>query len=114
MLPGPPVLRPLSGSAVERLLSDQALAEVERAEAAYVAAVDALAKAAEPRLAEPVSPLLANYREKLLLLDSAIADCRAEADRNRFNAHLRLELLSIYREKQRTLESLLREDPHAS
>ncbi|HEY6547379.1 MAG TPA: hypothetical protein VI589_05720 [Vicinamibacteria bacterium] len=100
--------------AEKSLLTEQALAEVEKAEAAYVAAIEALAKVAEGRLAEPVSPVFANYREKLLLLDSAIAECRAQADGNRFNAHLRLELLSIYQEKQRTLESLLREDPHVS
>ena len=108
-------VRPKVAEVAEKsLLTEQALAEVEKAEAAYVAAIEALAKVAEGRLAEPVSPVFANYREKLLLLDSAIAECRAQADGNRFNAHLRLELLSIYQEKQRTLESLLREDPHVS
>jgi hypothetical protein len=98
----------------ERLISEQALAEVERAQAAYVTAIDALAKVAAPRLADEASPVFAAYREKLLVLDSAIEECRAQAEQNRFNAHLRLELLSIYQEKQRTLESLLHEDPHAS
>lgn len=105
---------PIADTASPHLLTERALLDVEKAEQAYVAAIDALAKVAEPRLAESRSPVFAVYREKLLVLDSAIADCRAEAQHNRFNAHLRLELLSIYQEKQRTLESLLKEDAHAS
>ena len=99
--------------AQERLLTERALSEVEQAEQVYARSIDALSKLAEPRLRQGGSSLLANYREKLLLLDTAIADCRAQAERNRFNAHLRLELLSIYQEKQRTLESLMKEDIHA-
>jgi hypothetical protein len=98
----------------QRLLTERALAEVEKTEAAYVRSIDGLATVAAPRLAETASPLLVNYREKLLVLDAAIADCRAQIERNRFNAHLRLELLAVYREKQRTLEALLREDPNVS
>jgi hypothetical protein len=98
----------------ERLMSEKALAEVEQAQKAYVQAIDALSKVAAPRLANEGSAVFSAYREKLLVLDSAIEECRAQAEQNRFNAHLRLELLSIYQEKQRTLESLLHEDPHAS
>jgi hypothetical protein len=54
-----------------------------------------------------------SYREKLLLLDSAIAECRAQIERNRFNARLRQELLSLYQEKQRTLQQVMKEDTHA-
>ena len=98
----------------QRLLTERALAEVQKTEEAYVRSIDALAKVAEPRLADASSPLLVNYREKLLVLDAAIADCRSQIERNRFNAHLRLELLSVYREKQRTLQALLEEDLHVS
>jgi hypothetical protein len=91
-----------------RLLTEQALAGVEAAETAYTQAIDGLARTAEPVLQDPASPLLMSYREKLALLDAAIAECRAEVARNRFNAHLRRELLSIYQEKQRTLEQVLR------
>lgn len=92
-----------------RFLTERALRAVESSEAEYVASIEHLAKVAEPLLENPRSPLLASYREKLQLLDAAIADCRAEIDRNRFNAHLRRELLSIYQEKQRTLRALLEE-----
>src|SRR5207247_1759285 len=49
----------------------------------------------------------------LTLLDSAIAECRAGIDRNRFNARLRRELLSRYQEKQHTLQQVMKEDPDA-
>jgi hypothetical protein len=92
-----------------RLLTERALRAVETSEADYVASIERLAKVAEPLLENPGSPLLTSYREKLQILDAAIADCRSEIDRNRFNAHLRRELLSVYQEKQRTLRALLEE-----
>jgi hypothetical protein len=96
--------------AERRLLTERALAEVEDAETAYVRSIEALATLAEPRLERADSPLLMSYREKLALIDAAIAECRAQVEGNRANAHLRQELLSVYREKQRTLEQLLKED----
>jgi len=108
-------LRSLGGSATppdaaDRFLTQRALREVERSETEYIASIHRLAKLAEPRLQSPTSPLLTRYREKLRLLDAAIADCRAEIDRNRFNTHLRRELLAIYQEKQQTLRRLMEED----
>ena len=52
---------------------------------------------------------MANYREKLFVLDSAIDDLRAQAGQNPSNAHLRYELLAMYQEKQRTLEEIVEE-----
>jgi hypothetical protein len=49
-----------------------------------------------------------------MLLDDAIAECQANIDRNRENAHLRKQLLAIYSEKQRTLREVLREGNHVS
>jgi hypothetical protein len=96
-----------------RLLTERALQDVERAEGDYVRSIDALSRVAEPKVEDAGSPLMMSYREKLLLLDSAIAECRARIDRNRFNARLRQELLSLYQEKQRTLQQLMKEDDHA-
>jgi hypothetical protein len=90
------------------LLKTKALTDVESAEAAYVAAIDKLAIEAKPQL-DSAAPLMASYREKLLLLDSAIDDLRAQTGMNPSNAHLRYELLAIYQEKQRTLEEILEE-----
>ena len=91
------------------LLKSKALTEVERAESAYMQAIDKLAAEAKPQIDNPATPLLANYREKLFVLDSAINDLRAEAGQNPSNAHLRYELLAMYQEKQRTLEEVLEE-----
>jgi hypothetical protein len=91
------------------LLKSKALTDVERAETAYVQAIDKLAADAKPQLENPGTPLTASYRERLLLLDSAIDDLRAQTGQNPSNAHLRYELLAMYQEKQRTLEEILEE-----
>ncbi len=91
-------------------LKTRALADVERTESAYMHAIDKLAADAKPQLNNPeTSPLLANYREKLQVLDSAIDDLRAQTGQNPSNAHLRYQLLAMYQEKQRTLEEILEE-----
>ena len=89
------------------LLRNNALAEVERTQSDYMHAIDKLAADAKPQLDNPETPLLANYREKLQVLDSAIDDLRTQAGQNPSNAHLRYQLLSMYQEKQRTLEEVL-------
>lgn len=94
----------------KHFLDDQAVRKVEEAEAAYVKAIDNLAAVAAPKIDHPTTALMASYREKLLLLDAAIADCRANIEKNRANASLREDLLSMYQEKERTLKEVLRED----
>lgn len=93
------------------LLKAKALTDVEHAEATYVQAIDKLAADAKPQLDAATTPLMASYREKLLLLDSAIDDLRAQTGLNPSNAHLRYELLAMYQEKQRTLEEILEDKP---
>lgn len=92
------------------LLTDQALREAETAEAAYLQSIDRLAKVAEARLSKDPAPIASNYREKLLVLDSAIAELRSQAQSNRLNAHLRDELASLYRDKQQTLKEILTDE----
>lgn len=91
------------------LLTERAVDEVETAERTYLASIENLSKVAEPRLAAATSPVMLNYREKLALLDSAIADLRSGIEQNRYNTHLRRELLAVYREKQQTLQNLMKE-----
>jgi len=91
------------------LLKSPALAEVERTQAAYEQAIDKLATEAKPQIDNPTTPLQASYREKLLVLDSAIDDLRAQAGLNPSNAHLRQQLLAMYEEKQQTLQEILEE-----
>jgi hypothetical protein len=91
----------------QALLKDSTVNEVERAEAAYERAIDKLDAKARPQLENSSAPLMANYREKLLVLDSAIADLKSQAGMNPANGHLRRQLLAMYREKQDTLEQVL-------
>ena len=91
----------------QSLLKSAALKEVESAEKAYENAIDKLAAEAKPQLEDPATPSMANYHEKLQVLDSAIDDLRAQAGLNPSNAQLRYQLLAMYREKQKTLEEVL-------
>jgi len=91
------------------ILTDRAIEEVETAEKAYLDSIENLSRLAEPRLAGATSAVLVNYREKLNVLDSAIAELRQSIDQNRGNTHLRRELLAVYQEKQRTLQDLMKE-----
>ncbi len=91
------------------LLKSKALVDVEHAESAYVQAIDKLAVEAKPQLENATTAIMANYREKLMVLDSAIDDLRAQTGQNPSNAHLRYQLLAMYQEKQRTLEDILEE-----
>jgi hypothetical protein len=91
----------------QALLNDRAVNDVEHAEAAYERAIDKLDVQARPHLENSSDPLIANYREKLLVLDSAIADLKSQAGINPANGHVRRELLAMYREKQDTLEQVL-------
>jgi hypothetical protein len=94
-------------SAERRLLKSSTLAEVERTEREYMKAIDKLAMDARPQLDTATSPLVASYREKLMVIDGAISELRAEAGQNPSNAHLRYQLLAMYQEKQQTLEEVL-------
>jgi hypothetical protein len=99
--------KPVNSAQQDSLLKSKALGDVEKAETAYVRAIDKLAADAKPRLDKPETPLMANYREKLQVLDSAIDDLQAQAGQNPSNAHLRYQLLAMYQEKQKTLEEVL-------
>ena len=96
----------------QKILNVAAVDEVERAEAAYVAAIDQLETVAEADLDRADLPVMVSYREKLMLLDDAIAEVQAGIEQNRQNAHLRRQLLAMYSEKHRTLQEVVREGDH--
>ena len=98
----------------KRILQVSALDEVERAENEHVRAIARLEGMADAKLDRSESPLMVSYKEKLMLLDDAIAECQSNIDRNRQNAHLRKQLLAMYSDKQQTLEDVLREDTNVS
>ena len=89
------------------LLTEDALQDVQTAEAAYARSIDKLSAVAAPGLQQSPSPIAAAYREKLVVLDSAIADLKTNIESNRYNAYLQTELASLYREKQKTLQEWL-------
>ena len=99
--------RPWQSGRPRDLLTDAALQEVQQTEAAYAHSIDRLSALAVSGLQQSPSPLAAAYREKLVLLDSAIADLKANAENNRYNAYLQAELASLYRDKQKTLQDWL-------
>ncbi len=98
----------------EHILRAAAVEDVERAQQAHLAAIDKLERIAGPKLDDSASPLLVSYKEKLMLLDDAIAECQSHIDHNRQNAQLRRQLLAIYGEKQQTLQNVLREETHGN
>jgi len=101
------IFRPGPGHDLQGFLNKSAVSDVERAEAAYQKAIDKLEAQAKPQLEPTGTPLMASYREKLLVLDNAIDELRAEAGQNPANAHLRRQLLAMYQEKQDTLQEIL-------
>jgi hypothetical protein len=96
-----PLFRPVRNPA---LLTEEALRDVQQAEAAYERSIQKLSAVAAPSLDRSPAPLAAAYREKLDLLDSAIADLKQTAETNRYNAYVETQLASLYHEKQRTLQ----------
>ena len=90
------------------LLTDAALQDVEKSERDYVRSIENLARVAQPRLEAAETPLLISYREKLLLLDNAIAELNGQIEMNRYNTHLRRQLLGVYAEKQQTLREVMK------
>jgi hypothetical protein len=102
------VAAPLSSN--RDFLTEEALREVEKSETAYRRSIDKLSRLAKPKLQKSASPVAVSYREKLLMLDSAISETRSNLAQNRFNVHLQRELADLYREKQQTLQELLTRD----
>jgi hypothetical protein len=91
-------------------LTEQALREVEKSEAAYRQSIEKLSQLAAPKLAEAPSPAVVNEKQRLALLDSAIAETRANVASNRFNIRLQTALADLYRQKQETLHEILNHD----
>jgi hypothetical protein len=101
-----------NGPANRELLTESALQEVQQAERAYARSIEKLSAVAAPNLERSSSPTAAAYREKLILLDSGIAELKATVESNRYNTYLQLELASLYRQKQQTLQEWLQNANH--
>ena len=94
------------------ILKVSAVDEVERAEKAHINAINHLETLASAKLDQASTPLMVSYKEKLMMLDDAIAACQGAINKNRQNAYLRTQLLTMYSEKQRTLRDVIREEDH--
>jgi hypothetical protein len=88
-------------------LTEDALHEVQQAESAYARSIERLSRIAGAAIEQSPSPLADSYREKLAVLDSGIADLKANLENNRYNVYLQNQLASLYREKQKTLQEWL-------
>jgi hypothetical protein len=97
-------------SSTSDFLTEQALRDVEKTEAAYRQSIEKLSQLAAPKLSTASSPAVVNEKERLALLDSAIAETRANVASNRFNIRLQTALADLYRQKQETLRDLLSHD----
>jgi hypothetical protein len=87
--------------------TEEMLRDVERAELVYAKSIGRLSAATTPSLDQSAAPVAAVYREKLALLDSAIAELKSNVAANRYNVYLQNQLASLYREKQKTLQEWL-------
>ena len=97
------------GQSDDAFLTEQTLKELEQAESVYANSISKLAHLAESHLQRADAGLASAYKEKLAMLDSAIAELKSTVDQNRFNARLQAELAALYKQKQQTLQEIVRE-----
>jgi hypothetical protein len=98
----------LTTVAGQDFLTEQALKEVQKNEAAYRRSIEQLSRLAQPKLENRASaPILVSYREKLLMLDSAILETQSNVSQNQFNIRLQTELADLYQQKRQTLQEVL-------
>ncbi len=103
------VRRPVRQEQASReFLTQQALSEAEASRSAYVHSIERLAELAAPVLKDDKRAAMPVYREKLQLLDQAIAEVRHAAAENPLNAQVQAELASLYDEKLKTLREVLK------
>jgi hypothetical protein len=89
------------------LLADKALARVERKEAEYREAIEALAAEVRPRLVVADAELAMLYRERLEAIDAQIDQCRRAIETNPANAHIRRSLMAALQDKKVALVEVL-------
>ena len=89
------------------LLTVEALARVEAAQAEYEAALRDLEAQVAPALATADTRLALRYRKRLEIIDAQIRDCRARLAHDNADAHVRRCLMAAYHDKSETLTELL-------
>ena len=90
-----------------RILSEQALEKVKKAEVVYLEAIVELEDLAYVQLEVTSEPLAQLYRNKLSLIDRQIENCQNALESNPANSHIRQYLMAALQDKQITLEEIL-------
>ncbi len=91
-----------------RILSEEALEKVKKAETNYMEAIDELEDLAYLRLGDRQEPLVQLYRNKLLLIDQQIENCKQALETNPASSHIRKYLMAALKDKRKTLEEILK------
>ena len=99
------LLKPETGKS--GLLTESALAKVEKKERDYVEAIEELEEIAIPRMADMNVELMRLYKDRLETIDDQIEQCREALSENPANAHIRRYMLAALQDKKETLKELL-------
>lgn len=103
------LLKPEAGKS--GILSESALAKVEKKEREYIEAIGELEERVHPSMADMDLELMLLYRDRLETIDDQIEQCREALAKNPANAHIRRYMLAALRDKKETLKELL--DPNS-
>lgn len=89
------------------LLTESALAKVEKKERDYVEAIEELEERVLPKMADMNVELMRLYKDRLETIDDQIEQCREALSKNPANAHIRRYMLAALQDKKETLKELL-------
>lgn len=93
------------------ILTESALAKVEKKEREYIEAIEELEERTLPKMAEMNLELMLLYRDRLETIDDQIEQCREALSENPANAHIRRYMLAALQDKKQTLKELLESEP---
>jgi predicted anti-sigma-YlaC factor YlaD len=99
-----------SNEDIDKILTEQAFEKVIEMEEKYLEAIQNLEELAYQQLDKSTEQLAQLYRNKLSLIDRQILNCQDALESNPANSHIRRYLMAALRDKQKTLEDVLRVD----
>jgi hypothetical protein len=89
------------------LLTDKALAKVEKREQQYIRAIENLQTRALNHMDGLNTQLVLLYHDRLSVIDAQIKECRSALEFNPSNSHIRHYLMEALRNKKETLAEIL-------
>lgn len=93
------------------ILTESALAKIEKKEREYIEAIEELEERTLPKMADMNLELMLLYRDRLETIDNQIEQCREALSENPGNAHIRRYMLAALQDKKQTLKELLESEP---